>query len=88
MIFRILKMADSEEAVEAVEPTNDVVVEAVEAVEPTNDVVKSEEEQLYEQMFANRYTEEDPGYAETKELPKPPCIFPWYERPKRFFDWR
>lgn len=42
-----------------------------------------------ENLFANRYTEEDPDYKSILEssIGDPPIIDPWYARPKRQFNW-
>lgn len=44
---------------------------------------------IYEEMFENRYTDADPAYlaGKTNASSPPPCIFPWYSRPKRNFDY-
>lgn len=48
----------------------------------------TDKEKNYEEMFKNRYTDEDSVYANIKNvLTPPPCIFPWYSRPKRNFDY-
>lgn len=60
--------------------------EDVKSKEIDDDARLAEEEKEYERMFAKRYTEDDPTYAKTKHLPDPPCIYPWYSRPKRFYD--
>ncbi|XP_045171271.2 RNA guanine-N7 methyltransferase activating subunit-like [Mercenaria mercenaria] len=45
-------------------------------------------EKLYDQMFAYRYTDEDPDYQQTisKPIPPCPCITGYFTRSKRNFD--
>uniref|UniRef100_A0A914W7D9 Uncharacterized protein n=1 Tax=Plectus sambesii TaxID=2011161 RepID=A0A914W7D9_9BILA len=39
-------------------------------------------------MFLNRYTADDPDYAAIMDgFSKPPCIHPWFSKPKRNFDY-
>ncbi|PSN54379.1 hypothetical protein C0J52_11313 [Blattella germanica] len=41
-----------------------------------------------EAEFANRYTDNDPEFVQYKETPcTPPIIDPWYNKPRRNFDW-
>lgn len=43
--------------------------------------------QTCEQEFKNRYTDEDPDFKQTKESGDPPVVTPWYNKPRRNFDW-
>lgn len=44
---------------------------------------------LYEELFSDRYTDNDAEYLRTSQQanPPPPCVDNWYTRPKRTFDW-
>ena len=45
-------------------------------------------EEIYDKMFAYRYTEKDPEYVETCSKPIPPgaCVANYFNRPKRNYD--
>ena len=44
---------------------------------------------IYEELFKERFSEEDDAYMATvrQPLPPQPCVLNWYTRPKRTFDW-
>jgi len=44
---------------------------------------------LYEELFSDRFTDNDAEYLRTSQQadPPPPCVENWYTRPKRTFDW-
>ena len=42
-----------------------------------------------EELFKDRYTDNDEGYLACASTPlaAPPCVDNWYSRPKRTYDW-